>query len=389
LALNVSNAVLLFRTSLTSKVTSPTQFFVKRLLPGTIPAGSADLPVTISGGGFVAGDSVIANGVSITSSGVTSGQLTATVPAALLSDAGDVQIVVSDSAGHVGNLVLVVTPSPTSVALSTNFLAFNSQVLNTASGPQTVTISNTGNGSIQVSSIMASGDFSQTNSCTAIAAGASCSVTVVFKPTATGNRSGFLTINDSDVTKSQSVALSGTGGDIQIGAASNSSTSQTAAAGQTATYDLMVAPVGGVTAMTTFSCSNLPVYASCQITPPNADLSKGAASVAVMISTSQQQGAAVGLTSTRMFASIVWPFLLITVPLMSLGVWKGRGRKMWPVALLAVALICLPMGGCGGAGYSSPPPPASTVTPTGNYQVSFVATSAEGTKTIQLTLVVD
>jgi NedA-like, galactose-binding domain len=57
--------------------------------------------------------------------------------------------------------------------------------------------------------VTVSGDYTQTNNCTTIAAGGSCTVNVSFRPTASGTRTGTLTITSNGAT---TVALSGTGG---------------------------------------------------------------------------------------------------------------------------------------------------------------------------------
>jgi len=55
-------------------------------------------------------------------------------------------------------------------------------------------------------------DFAQTNNCgTALAGGATCTISVTFKPTASGPRKGALTISDLDPTSPQQVSLAGTG----------------------------------------------------------------------------------------------------------------------------------------------------------------------------------
>ena len=61
--------------------------------------------------------------------------------------------------------------------------------------------------------IRASGDFSQTHTCgPSVAVGASCTLSVTFKPTATGTRTGTLTITDNSIPPTQTVSLTGTGG---------------------------------------------------------------------------------------------------------------------------------------------------------------------------------
>jgi hypothetical protein len=72
-------------------------------------------------------------------------------------------------------------------------------------------VSNTGTAAASVSGVAVTGDFSQTNTCgTSIAAGASCTVNVSFRPTASGTRTGTLTINSNATNGPTNVALSGT-----------------------------------------------------------------------------------------------------------------------------------------------------------------------------------
>jgi hypothetical protein len=106
------------------------------------------------------------------------------------------------------------TPSPGTPAaiVSPASLTFGNQAVSSASAAQSVTLSNTGGAALTISSIVASGDFAQTNTCGgSIAAGASCAINVTFAPTAQGPRTGTLTITDNASSSPQVVALSGTG----------------------------------------------------------------------------------------------------------------------------------------------------------------------------------
>lgn len=104
-------------------------------------------------------------------------------------------------------------PPPAPMAsLSPASLTFSSETIGSTSPAQTVTLANTGNASLSVASISATGDFAQTNSCAAsLAAGASCAIQVSFTPTSTGTRTGSLTVTDDASGSPQSVALSGAG----------------------------------------------------------------------------------------------------------------------------------------------------------------------------------
>jgi hypothetical protein len=99
-----------------------------------------------------------------------------------------------------------------SLSASPSALTFGSQALNTTSAAQTVTIRNTGTASATGVGVSVSGDFTQTGNCgSTIAAGASCTVEVSFRPTASGSRTGTLTIASNATNSPTTVALSGTG----------------------------------------------------------------------------------------------------------------------------------------------------------------------------------
>jgi len=103
------------------------------------------------------------------------------------------------------------------VQVSPTFLGFGGQKVGTTA-TKTVALNNQGSASLTISSVTISGangkDFTETNNCGgSLAAGKACTVTVVFKPSATGNRAGVLSIydNDSDSSSPQSVSLAGLG----------------------------------------------------------------------------------------------------------------------------------------------------------------------------------
>jgi hypothetical protein len=106
-----------------------------------------------------------------------------------------------------------------SVMLSTAFKAvspaslnFGSQGVGTTSLARAVTISNSSNVSFNIASIVASGNFSQTNDCGAsLPIGDHCSVNVTFAPTTTGPLTGAITVTDSTKVSPVAISLSGTG----------------------------------------------------------------------------------------------------------------------------------------------------------------------------------
>jgi len=94
-------------------------------------------------------------------------------------------------------------------------LAFVNQTVGTTSAVKYVTLTNTGNATLTFSGSFAiSGDFhfAGLGTCgSSVAAGASCTISVNFTPTATGTRAGAVTLNDNAPNTPQRVPLTGTG----------------------------------------------------------------------------------------------------------------------------------------------------------------------------------
>lgn len=94
-------------------------------------------------------------------------------------------------------------------------VTFPNQTVNTTSGTQTITVSNTGGAALAISSIALTGantaDFAQTNNCPAsLAAGSTCNILVTFTP-ASASFTAAVTVTDNAAGSPQSVALAGTG----------------------------------------------------------------------------------------------------------------------------------------------------------------------------------
>jgi hypothetical protein len=94
-------------------------------------------------------------------------------------------------------------------------LTYAPQQVGVASTAQSVTLTEGMNGSATITSIAATGDYSQTNNCpTTLVTAQTCTINVVFTPTATGSRNGTLTIQSNLAaapTVTAVVMLSGTG----------------------------------------------------------------------------------------------------------------------------------------------------------------------------------
>ena len=129
-------------------------------------------------------------------------------------------LTINDNAGGSPQTVSLVGTATSSggpvVSLSPSSLSFGNQPVGATSTPQNVTLTNTGTSPLSIAGVGITGqnpgDFTQTNNCgTSVAAGASCTFTVTFTPTASGNRSATLNITDNAGGSPQHVSLAGTG----------------------------------------------------------------------------------------------------------------------------------------------------------------------------------
>lgn len=109
---------------------------------------------------------------------------------------------------------------------SPSALSFSTTTVGRSSAVSTVTVSASRLAALSGLSSSVSGDFVlQGGSCgSSLAAGTSCTVGVVFRPTAAGNRSGSLTLNHSGISTPITIALSGSASAaLQAGLSADSS----------------------------------------------------------------------------------------------------------------------------------------------------------------------
>ena len=122
------------------------------------------------------------------------------------------------------------TPSP-AATMSTATLSFGSQVVQTSSGTMSAILTNRGSASLVLSTITLGGtnstEFTRGGTCAAavsLAPTASCSVDVIFKPTAIGTRSATITIGHNATPNTSVLSLTGTGASAPVPAVGLSAT---------------------------------------------------------------------------------------------------------------------------------------------------------------------
>ena len=104
------------------------------------------------------------------------------------------------------------TATPGASSVSPANLKFRPQRVGTTSRARFLKVANDGAVTEIFTAILPSGDFAQSNTCAAsLAAMNSCTVSVTFKPTAGGERTGNLPLRDDALNSPQVVDLSGKG----------------------------------------------------------------------------------------------------------------------------------------------------------------------------------
>jgi hypothetical protein len=140
-------------------------------------------------------------------------------------------VMVTDNANNVTGSTQFAALTGTGVAVPTAgvspaTLTFASTNIGATSAAQTATITNSGTGSLTIASIILggtnAGDYAESNTCGAtLVTGASCTISVTFKPAAVGARTASITITDNanNVSGStQTVSLTGTGAGVAAAA---------------------------------------------------------------------------------------------------------------------------------------------------------------------------
>ena len=107
-----------------------------------------------------------------------------------------------------GGTLSGVSGSKPNVTLSTQTMSFNSQTSQFGS----LTLTNSGNVSLNISGITISPPFSESDACIpTVAPGASCVISVTFTPHTTGTFTGTISISDNAPGGVQTVSLTGVG----------------------------------------------------------------------------------------------------------------------------------------------------------------------------------
>lgn len=294
-----------------------------------------------------------------------------------------------------GVAVSTLTITPTS-------LDFSNQTINTASAAQTVTLTNSAPTVIAFTSAVSSNSvFAATTSCGASipaqvgSTAGTCTISVVFTPTATGAATGTLTITDADSSSPTTVTLTGngtSGGDFAVTAPGTASVTQ----GASTTFTATVTPSGGFNQAIALTCTGAPAEATCTIAPPSVTAADGttAQTATVTVTTTAPHSTTFTvppsvfrhIPPTTYILRIVPFFLAFLMFLLFRSTQNMRARFITVAAMLVFVVV----GGCSTTDHTGGGSGGSTGgTPMGTATLTITGTSGSLTHTATVTLTVN
>jgi hypothetical protein len=279
------------------------------------------------------------------------------------------------------------------IAITPTGLVFAPETLGSTSDPQTVTITS-GVAPVSITDISVAGanpgDFAiLANTCGAsLPADSQCTISVTFTPSASGNRTGTLSIVDSvSGQPSQSIvaSLSGSASTVPDFSVAATLPTATISAGQSAAFTLQVTGVNGYSQPVSLACQGLPAGATCAFSPNPVTPSGASTPVTVTIFTAVRNLVPPSFRinyphggSYQVLLAFLIAFLLFAL--------VARHKQISHRPVLAgsglVALLLLAAAGCGGGNSTGVP----AGTQAGTYTITVVATSGSLTHNTTLTL---
>jgi hypothetical protein len=300
------------------------------------------------------------------------------------------------------------------VNVSTSDMNFGSINGASTSASRTVTVSDTGNATLNFSQISLAASFGWGSDvlCSIsvpLTPGNSCPLVADFAPPAGGSYSGSIVLTDDAPNSPQSITMEGVATQPDYGITANPTT-LTLHQGQTGTATLTVTPIFGYTGTIQFACTGLPAYSTCSFLPTSAVFDGNTDPISVTLT--------VNTTGTATSASVTAPVSrpnqtpgsplyawllpagLVGVVLLGAGDLRRGGKRPRVLPMLfAFALLSSVMflNGCATGTQTTtptnpppPPPPPVLVTPLGTYSTVVAATATGGnghTAAITITIV--
>lgn len=158
--------------------------------------------------------------------------------------------------------------------------------------------------------------------------------------------------------------------DFTMGASPQSATVR---AGQSASFNITINPVGDVTSTVGFSCTGLPTGASCNFSP--ATVMPGTNPVSTTLTLTTTAGSSAAALNMRQPGPVFWLLAFAGCFFVVLGVRGSRNGAKQPALAGIAFFLALWVWGCGGSGNTGGGG-SSKGTPPGTSSVTVTATSA-------------
>jgi subtilase family serine protease len=299
---------------------------------------------------------------------------------------------------------LVATAFEPAVTLSPTSLTFAGTLVGSSAATQSVTLTNSGDGPLSVSTVSVSGtnasSFTEKDTCagTSVAAASTCTITVTFTPTTTGTLSASISIADNASNTPQTVSLAGTG-TIPVGTFTFTASNPAAVSpGSTTPSTINVTPTNGYAGTIAFTCSvtaaptgdNTLANPTCSALSINAGTATtGTLTVNTTAPSNSAVRALIASNSTNHGWLTTGGAALACFVLFGIPARKRKWRAMLSVLILFAGLgVFGAISGCGGGGNTvTQPVPgttagAYTITVTGTDATNNITTTATFTLTV-------
>jgi len=286
--------------------------------------------------------------------------------------------------------VVNLTGNTSTVSLSASSLSFGSQAVGTVSSPQDVTVTNSGTTALTFSSITASGDFFEADTClrASLQPGSNCVIQVEFVPSSAIGSVGSITITDNGSGSPQVILATGTGilePPFQI---STLSATPSVPAGQSAKYVLSVTSPVGFSQLVGLSCT-APATITCSVspsvvTPTATQTAASLLTISTALRTAVPPSSGIKIDPRNLLRQFGWTWLMcLAAALMILAVAGLRRRPITAAFGFAVVLLLASVA-CGGG-----PAGVPAGTPAGTYSITVTGTSGSVIVPATLTLKVN
>jgi beta-propeller repeat-containing protein/ASPM-SPD-2-Hydin domain-containing protein len=277
------------------------------------------------------------------------------------------------------------------VFVSPTSLDFGTVLLGTASTAQMVTLTNGTQTTLNNISTKFTGtnalDFSQsaTTCGSTLAAGVSCTFSIVFRPKVAGAESASLQITDSATNSPQTVTLTGNGstpGQADFSIALNPAQA-TVTAGNSTTFSVTVTSLNGFASAVSLTCTGAPAAATCTLTPRIVTPSVNATATSSATMTTAALVPPMRLPRGTPPFPLIW---LCTILSLALALFAAQilarrtcRKLIWTFALLSFFALA----GCSGPNRGAAKTPTGTFTLTVKGVAGALSHSATFTLTVQ------